>query len=104
MWCPPTWRSTIAQASTWHVTIRSAQVNSNRIHFDQDERLLPTTAYSLGRDRRPRGAGHLLQRGERVRGATGEGPGAAGPGDGPRLIAVGERRGVADSKGMVGPG
>ena len=32
------------RARKWHVTIRCAKVNSNRIHFDQDDRLVPTAA------------------------------------------------------------
>jgi hypothetical protein len=39
---PSTRQGAIDRARKLHVTIRSAKVNSNRIHFDQDERLLST--------------------------------------------------------------
>src|ERR1035437_5608630 len=83
---------------------RTDDVSSDRIHFDQDERFLPTTPYRIRRNRRTRGAGHLFQRRERVRRAPREGPRTARAGDGPRVIAVGERWRVADRERMVGEG
>ena len=58
--------------------------------------------YPLRRDRRTRGAGHLFQRGERVRRAPGESPGASGTGDGARFLASSQRRRVVDRQRLVG--
>src|ERR1039458_2323654 len=100
---PTNQAGTIDRARAGHATIRTTAVGSNRIDFDQDERFLSTAPYPFRRDRRPRGASHLLQRGERVRRAPSKGPGAARAGDDPRFIAVGKRRGAADCKRVVGP-
>src|SRR5664279_3942852 len=44
---PTNQAGTIDRARAGHATIRTTAVGSNRIDFDQDERLLPTAPYLL---------------------------------------------------------
>jgi hypothetical protein len=67
--------------------IRIPAPRSTAYTSTQDERLLPTTASPVRRDRRTRGTSHVLQRGEQIHRAPREGSRTARVGDRPGVVA-----------------